>query len=186
MQDVIVEQMLVGMLFLAPLAATLPTTWILQCVTALIHMVVAMARVCACVLALLLDSGCVSRLLQWAAQPLRGGASVGAAPDIKFLGTLNTSAKLSFPQAFRVARDEERNEVMVCGNCERRQPHAAHTATSGNKSSGYKCPVSYYHVESGSSTVLDSLCTGYRSVLTELSWICPMCVIKPWWVDRVT
>lgn len=86
MQDVLIEQMLVGMLFLAPLLATLPTTWLLHAVAAALHLAVLLSRCIIHSAAAVLEMGAVCDVVLWVGQPWWGGAALGGHPDVKFVG----------------------------------------------------------------------------------------------------
>ena len=87
MQDVLIEQMLVGMLFLAPLLATLPTTWLLHAVAAALHLGVLLSRCIIHSVAAVLEMGSVCAVVLWLGQPWWGSAALGGHPDITFVGT---------------------------------------------------------------------------------------------------
>lgn len=185
MQDVIVEQMLVGMLFLAPMAATLPTTWLLHCVVTLVHAVVAFLRMCAYAAACFLDSGCAYRLLQWVCQPIFGGKALGAEPDVEVVETLN----VSIVQATSAHGDCDES---VAGLYSRRTRKAfatntrlhqvvpeydTHDGQSQQNSTSYLCPVTYYRVNAGYVSVQDAVRPGFDVMMREMSFMQP-------WVSR--
>lgn len=189
-QDVIVEQMLVGMLFLAPMAATLPTTWLLHCVFALVHAAVAFLRMCAYAAACFLDSGCAFRLVQWVCQPLFGGTALGAEPDVEAIDTLTVSI-------VQATSDHDDCDKSVAGLHSRRNRKAClatnaqqlQEATSGGSShetgdwqsqqlsTSYPCPVTYYRVNVGFVSVQDAVRPAWDVMLREMSFMQP-------WVSR--
>jgi hypothetical protein len=87
MQDVLIEQMLVGMLFLAPLLATLPTTWLLHAVTTVLHIVLLFSRCIIHAATAVLEMGCIYDFVAWAGQHWWGSASLGGELDVRFLGS---------------------------------------------------------------------------------------------------
>lgn len=168
MQDVMIEQMLVGMLFLAPLAATLPTTWLLHCVIASIHAFVATLRLCAYAPVCILDSGLAYRLMCWAGQTFMGGAALGAAPDITFLGTNKLfiapgtpdsgPSDSEFDHAHVVTEQCSHTATSTSNLC--RTPHAPDSpwqCAPKPKLHDYTCPVSYYQADAGYVSLIDAL-----------------------------
>lgn len=91
MQDVLIEQLLVGMLFLAPLIATLPTTWLLHAVATMLHLVVLLSRCIIHSTVAVLEMGSVCEFLLWVGQPWWGSARLGGHPDIRFIGSSTAS-----------------------------------------------------------------------------------------------
>jgi hypothetical protein len=86
MQDVLIEQLLVGMLFLAPLVATLPTTWLLHAVATMLRVAALLSRCVIHSAAAVLEMGSVYELVLWAGQRLWGSATLGGDPDVTFIG----------------------------------------------------------------------------------------------------
>lgn len=191
MQDVMIEQMLVGVLFLAPLAATLPTTWLLHCAVASVHAGIALLRMSIYAAACMMDSGCVYRLLCWAAQPLLGGAILGAEPDVTFLGEHTVSIVSD-----DVAGDDtmpRHQETSVRHRTSPQGPAGPDQAVKpvskshdeGNSAMRARkdwctCPASYYRVDAGYVSFMDALRPGWSLLMTELSYIQPWFSIPPW------
>lgn len=176
-------------MFLAPMAATLPTTWLLHCVAALIHASVAMIRTCAYVAACFLDSGCAYRLMCWFGQPLLGGAILGAEPDVKLLGTFDVSVVADIGcrddkfecRATTTSSQNTSVRVHASGHCmKRRVSEQADVFVSNQAPKTYSCPVKYYRVDAGYVPLLDALRPGLDAITRELSFMQPWFACLRW------
>eukprot|EP00892_Ulva_mutabilis_P001771 jgi/Ulvmu1/11595/UM079_0039.1 len=191
-KDVMVEQMLIGMLFLAPLAATLPTTWLLHCVFTVVHAGLAMLRACVYAAAVVLDSGCAYRSLCWAAQPVFGGAFLGAAPDVKFVGThpaclapythvsvrsrtSNDAASMRMNRNMHSPSSASQRDMSSASNVLHQDSltcHAGHDYRA--------CEVSYYQVGAGYVSFVDALRPSLCMFSREMSFIMRWFSMFPW------
>lgn len=86
MQDVLIEQLLVGMLFLAPLLATLPTTWLLHAVAAMIHLALLLSRCTIHSAVAVLEMGSVYEVVLWLGQAWWGSFYLGGHLDVTCVG----------------------------------------------------------------------------------------------------
>jgi hypothetical protein len=115
-QEIVIEQLLVGVLLLAPLIALLPTTFAFFTLMSVAQLLCAAAHCALLTTACAFDANPVFYLALWAVQPICGSPLLPGGMVLKFLGS-------SYNNGSYVATKATGSSGRGCANAERAQCH---------------------------------------------------------------
>lgn len=200
-QDVIIEQLIVGILLLAPLVAILPTTFVFHVAASAAAAAAAAVRVTLAAAASALDAAPLLRVALWALQPLCGASLAPGGLDVEFAeayhvpidvdGAVHTGGarhmEAGLPQAWNTpghsaetfGEDVERRAMITRGRRRRCRSSTAPTAADLHSAAERQgrtpsCEVAVYELSNSWSSLAQACAPFWAAWAVELQLMCAL------------